>query len=54
MLAHGFTVALMVELIRAGLATSTPERVVGGRRDGRDRAQAGHRGGRQTLAGRSL
>ena len=24
MLAHGFTVALMVELIRAGLATATP------------------------------
>jgi hypothetical protein len=30
MLAHGFTVALMVELIRAGLATAKPERVVGG------------------------
>jgi hypothetical protein len=30
MLAHGFTVALMVQLMRACLATATPERVVGG------------------------
>jgi hypothetical protein len=30
MLAHGFTVAQMVELVRAGLATATPERMVAG------------------------
>jgi hypothetical protein len=30
MLAHGFTVADMVELIAAGLATAAPERVVAG------------------------
>jgi hypothetical protein len=29
-LAHGFTVAQMVELVRAGLATATAERVVAG------------------------
>jgi hypothetical protein len=32
MLAHGFTVAQMVELVRAGLATATAERVVAGSR----------------------
>jgi hypothetical protein len=31
-LAHGFTVAQMVELVRAGLATATAERVVAGSR----------------------
>jgi hypothetical protein len=31
MLAHGFTIAQMVELVRAGLATATAERVVAGR-----------------------
>jgi hypothetical protein len=31
MIAHGFTVPQMVELIRAGLATATSERVVAGR-----------------------
>jgi hypothetical protein len=31
MVAHGFTVAQMVELVRAGLATATAERVVAGR-----------------------
>jgi hypothetical protein len=30
MLAHGFTIEQMVELIRAGLATATAERVVAG------------------------
>jgi hypothetical protein len=29
MLAHGVTVPQMVELVRAGLATATPERVMG-------------------------
>jgi hypothetical protein len=32
MLAHGFTVEQMVELVRAGLATAQTERVVAGRR----------------------
>jgi len=32
MLAHGLTVAQMVDLVRAGLATATAERVVAGRR----------------------
>jgi hypothetical protein len=32
LLAHGFTVAQMVELVRAGLATATAERLVAGRR----------------------
>jgi hypothetical protein len=32
MLAHGFTVAQMVELIAAGLATASTERVVAGSR----------------------
>jgi hypothetical protein len=30
MLAHGFTVPLMVELVRVGLASATAERVVAG------------------------
>jgi hypothetical protein len=32
MLAHGFTIEQMVDLVRAGLATATAERVVAGRR----------------------
>jgi hypothetical protein len=32
MLAHGFTIPQMVELVRAGLATATAERVVAGKR----------------------
>jgi hypothetical protein len=32
MLAHGFTIGMMVDLVRAGLATATAERVVAGRR----------------------
>jgi hypothetical protein len=32
MVAHGFTVPQMVELVRAELATATAERVVAGRR----------------------
>jgi hypothetical protein len=32
MLAHGSTIPLMVELVRAGLATATAERVVAGKR----------------------
>jgi hypothetical protein len=32
MLAHGFTVEQLVELVRSGLASATPERVVAGKR----------------------
>ena len=32
MLAHGFTIDQMVELVRVGLATGQTERVVAGRR----------------------
>jgi hypothetical protein len=32
MIAHGFTISQMVELVRAGLATAKAERVVAGRR----------------------
>jgi hypothetical protein len=32
MLAHGFTVEQLVELVRSGLASATPERVVAGRK----------------------
>jgi hypothetical protein len=32
MLAHGFSIDMMVELVRAGLATATDERVVAGNR----------------------
>jgi hypothetical protein len=32
MIAHGFTIEQLVELVRAGLATATAERVVVGRR----------------------
>jgi hypothetical protein len=31
-LVHGFTVGQMVELVRAGLATAAPERIVAGAR----------------------
>jgi len=31
MLAHGFTVEMLVEMVRAGLASATTERVVAGR-----------------------
>lgn len=31
LLAHGFTIGQMVELVRAGLATATPQRVKAGR-----------------------
>jgi len=32
MIAHGITVEMMVELVRSGLASATPERVVAGKR----------------------
>jgi hypothetical protein len=33
MLAHGFSIESMVELIRAGLATATTERMIAGRKE---------------------
>jgi hypothetical protein len=33
MLAHGFSIEMMVELVNAGLATATAERVVAGKRE---------------------
>ena len=52
MLAHGFTVAQMVDLVRAGLATATAERVVAGRRRTHDRGRAdADHGGRAAGAG---
>jgi hypothetical protein len=33
MLAHGFSIPQMVELVEAGLATATAERVVAGRQE---------------------
>jgi hypothetical protein len=44
LLAHGISVELMVELIRAGLATANAKRVVAGNR-GRDCDGADHRRG---------
>src|SRR5262249_15953133 len=43
MMAHGFTVAQMGELVRAGLASATAERVAAGRTHGRGRAGTDHR-----------
>jgi hypothetical protein len=52
MLAHGFTVAQMVDLVRAGLATATAERVVAGRRRTHDRGRAdADHGGKAAGAG---
>jgi hypothetical protein len=45
MLAHGFTVERMVELVRAGLATATAERVVAGKPHDGSRDAADYRGG---------
>jgi len=44
MLAHGFTVEQMVEIIRAGLATAQTERVVARRAHARSCASEDHRG----------
>jgi hypothetical protein len=35
MLAHGFTTRQMVDLVRAGLASATTERVIAGRQERR-------------------
>jgi hypothetical protein len=38
LLAHGFTIEQLVDLVRAGLATATPQRVVAGAPDSRSRS----------------
>jgi hypothetical protein len=52
MLAHGFTVEQMVELVRAGLATATAERVVAGSRKMELATVRITEAGRRALAGR--
>ena len=44
-LAHGFTVEQMAELVRAGLAMATVERMVAGGKSNRGRVGADHGGG---------
>jgi hypothetical protein len=51
MLAHGFTTEQMVELVRAGLATATAERVVAGNRKIEIARVRITEAGRQALAG---
>jgi hypothetical protein len=51
MLAHGFTVDQMVELVRAGLASATPERVVAGKRATQVTRVRITEAGRRALAG---
>jgi hypothetical protein len=50
MLAHGFTVELMVELVRAGLATATTEPIVASGYRGETTRVRITEAGRQTLA----
>jgi hypothetical protein len=52
MLAHGFTTERMIDLVRAGLATATAERVVAGRHTIGSRA-CGSDGGRSQGGNRS-
>jgi len=52
MLAHGFTVERMVELVRAGLASATAERVVAGSRKMELATVRITEAGRRALAGR--
>ena len=54
LLAHGFTVEQLVELVRAGLATATTERVVMGPRTIEVARVRITEAGRQALGGRSL
>jgi len=49
MLAHGFTVEQMVDLVRPGLATAQAERVVAGARKFESQVRI-HGGGRRALA----
>jgi hypothetical protein len=54
MLAHRFTIPQMVELVRAGLATATAERVVAGNRSVEVATMRITDAGRQFLARRQL
>ena len=51
MIAHGFSIAQMVELVRAGLATATAERVVAGGRTMEVATVRITEAGRRTLGG---
>jgi hypothetical protein len=51
--AHGFTIAQLVDLVRAGLATATPERVKAGRERMEIAVLRITDAGRQALAGAS-
>jgi hypothetical protein len=51
LVAHGFTVEQMVALVRAGLATATPQRVTAGRRKMEVPVLRITDAGRKTLAG---
>jgi len=42
MIAHGLSLEQMVELVRAGLAAASAERVAVGKQDGRGGARADH------------
>jgi hypothetical protein len=52
MLAHGFSVEQMVDLVRAGLATAKAERVMVGSRSMQVTRVRNHRGGRRALTGK--
>ena len=54
MLAHGFTIEQMVELVRAGLASATAERVVAGGKTVEVARMQVTATGQQVLAGDSL
>jgi hypothetical protein len=51
MLAHGFPVPLLVELVRSGLASATPERAVAGKRAMQITVVRITEAGRRALAG---
>jgi hypothetical protein len=51
MIAHGFTIEQMVELVNAGLGTAKAERVVAGNRTRSCTAADHRRRGARTLAG---
>jgi hypothetical protein len=51
LVAHGFTVEMPVDLIRAGLATAKAERVMVGSRSMQVTRVRNHRGGRRALTG---
>ena len=51
MIAHGITVEMMVELVRSGLASATPERVVAGKRAMQITVVRITEAGRRALAG---